>query len=249
MTGDPFTAIAAVPAPPSITPISTLGEPWLSSAADLIATLAEHRDQPRDTLVPTGHPELDRRGGLAPGTLTALAAAPGPAATAALVAAAYHAAYHHRLATLVYPLRSTLPQIAEQVAAAHLGESPGAGTASRAAAEMRDCPLYVTVGSPITVTRIHFDAIDPEMAAPSLIVVDGVDLLLPAGAARDLKHLALELNVAILCSTTVHRRVTGAATGGDVGADISAAADTIVTIEAQPTPADQPSSRRPTTIG
>ena len=233
----PAHAITAIPPPPGFDHAAGVDDPWLSTASDLVAALVETQGK-AGTLVPTGHPDLDRDGGLAPGTLSAIVAAPGPAATIALVAAAYHAAYHHALTTMVYPLRSTLPQIARHLAAIHHGADPTADSIARAAAELCDCPLYVTVGSPITVTRIHFDAIDPDMTAPSLIVVDAVDLLLPPGAARDLKHLALELNVAILCSTTVHGSADKAVSSSDVGADIAAAADTIIALPHQTAPTD-----------
>ncbi|MDQ6616584.1 MAG: hypothetical protein M3083_18035 [Actinomycetota bacterium] len=231
----PAHATTAIPPPPGFDSVAGVDDPWLSTASDLVATLSEAQGK-AVTLVPTGDPDLDRDGGLAPGTLSAIVAAPGPAATIAMVAAAYHAAYHHALTTMVYPLRSTLPQIARHLAAIHHGAEPTADSAARAAAELRDCPLYVTVGSPITVTRIHFDAVDPDMTAPNLIVVDAVDLLLPSGAARDLKHLALELNVAILCSTTVHGVAGKEVTASDAGADVAAAADTIIALPSQTAP-------------
>ena len=193
--------------------------------------------------VPTGRSDLDN---LEPGTLNVLVAAPGPAATAAAVAVAHHAAYHHQLPTLLYPLRSTLPQIAEHLARTHTGANLDAETAAATIDALRDCPLYVTVGSPITVTRIHFDAVDPDMAAPRLIVVDAVDLLLPAGAARDLKHLALELNVAVLGTTTTIRATT-TVTAADAPASVTAAADTIVALHGKRAERYRPSQRRVTT--
>jgi len=206
-------------------------DPWMTTAADLLAAAAEHNDT-QALLVPTGRDDLDA---LEPGTLNVLVAPPGPAATAAVVAVAHHAAYHHDLPTLLYPLRSTLIQIAWHLTFAHPGADLTDGPAATTVDDLRACPLYITIGSPVTVTRIHFDAVDPDMAAPRLIVVDAVDLLLPAGSARDLKHLALELNVAIVCTTTV--RASAAVASADVPASIAAAADTITALKPQARPA------------
>lgn len=229
MTTEPA-AITPLPPPPPGTG-SDLHDPWMTTAADLLAAVAEHRDSPPQPLVPTGRDDL---GDLAPGTLSVVVAPSGPAATAALVALAHHAAYHHDLPTLLYPLRCTLPQIADHLTRTHSGAEVTDETADDTGRDLRDCPLYITVGSPVTVTRIHFDAVDPDMAAPRLIVVDAVDLLLPAGAARDLKHLALELNVAIVCSTTVRAAITGTVTAADVPTSVAVAADTIVALQPRP---------------
>jgi len=168
-------------------------EPWLAAAADLLAAAAEtHPDSGPPRAVPTGDAHL---GDLPAGTLTVITTPPGVAATATLFAVAYHAAHRLRLPTLLYPLRCTLTQVAEHLAGAH-------GEVLDAARQLRDTPLYIGQGAAITVTRIHFDAVDPDIDPPRLIVVDALELLLPAGVARDLKHLALELNVPVLCSAT-----------------------------------------------
>ena len=221
-------AVTAMPPPPPGTGSDTY-DPWLTAAADLVAAAVEHHDKLPPPRVPTGRPDLDD---LEAGTLNVLVSGPGPAATAAAVAAAHHAAYHHQLPTLLYPLRSTLPQIAEHLARTHTGAHLDAETAAATIDALRDCPLYITAGSPVSVTRIHFDAVDPDLPAPRLIVVDAVDLLLPAGAARDLKHLALELNVAVLCTTTT--QATTAVAAADVAASVTAAADTIVALRGKP---------------
>ena len=217
MTPEP--TLTALPPPPPTA--GDPGEPWLASAADLLAAARQHLDAAQHAPIPTGHPDL---GAVAPGTLSALVVTPGAAATADLITVAYHAAHRHRFPTLLYPLRSTLAQIAGHLADIHTGE----------VGELRHTPLHITVGSPITATRIHFDAVDPDLEAPQLIVVDAVDLLLPAGAARDLKHLALELNVAIICSATARDDTAGCVA---VSSDVAAAADTIVALQPTlPTP-------------
>jgi hypothetical protein len=113
-------SISALPPPPQLGgPLdSDIGEPWVTTAADLLADLLA--DPARgETLVATGNAALDADGGLGPGTLTALLAGPGPAATAALAAAAHHAAYHHDVVTLLYPLRCTAAATAAHLAHAH----------------------------------------------------------------------------------------------------------------------------------
>jgi hypothetical protein len=100
-----------------------------------------------------------------------------------------------------------------------------------AVADLRTSLLYVSLGSPVTVSRIMADALHDDMDAPRLIVVNALALLHPCGAGRDRKTLALELNVPILCSTTVH--TSGAdrpATAADAPPDLAAAADTIVAL-------------------
>jgi uncharacterized membrane protein len=82
------------------------------------------------------------------------------------------------------------------------------------------------------------------MDPPTLIVVDAVGLLHPVGASRDLKHLARELNVAVLCSATVHTATNRAITAADAPADIAASADTIVTLPSGRTAPTRPRPKR-----
>jgi hypothetical protein len=243
-------SISALPPPPQLAGHidSDLGEPWVTTAADLIADLLT--DPARgETLVATGNAALDAGGGLAPGTLTALLAGPGPGATAAMAAVAHHAAYHLDLATLLYPLRCTAAAIATHLAHSHRHDPHRSGDGGgEVVAQLRTCPLYVSVGSPITVSRIFADALDADMDPPKLIVVDAVGLLHPAGAGRDLKHLALELNIAVLCSATVRTATNRAITGADAPADIAASADTIVTLPTGRTAPTRPRPKRATPL-
>jgi hypothetical protein len=75
--GTPNSVTALPPLPPDLAGAAALDDPWLATAADLVATLAEAPGTPA-ALVPTGHPDLDHDGGLAPGTLSAIVAAPDP---------------------------------------------------------------------------------------------------------------------------------------------------------------------------
>ncbi|MDQ1429168.1 MAG: DnaB-like helicase terminal domain [Acidimicrobiaceae bacterium] len=236
-------------------------EPWMATAAEVLAALLDRHGSSGDELVVTGNPAIDKPGGggLAPGTLTALIGPPGPATTAAVAAAAHHAAHRQAVTTFLYPLRSTLPQLAAHLAHIHAGITVGllnadpaaahlAGLA-RAADDLRRCPLYITIGSPITVTHIHYDALDSD-TPPRLIAVDAVTLLHPAGSGRDLKHLALELNVAILCATAVHITGKRPICAADAPPDIAAAADTIIAIQPTPVPGAPAARRRsPTPAG
>jgi hypothetical protein len=226
-------------------------EPWVTTAADLVAyLLADTADVGPEDFVATGIADIDGPlGGLAPGTLTAVVASPGPAATAAMAAAAHHGACTGGHPTLFYPLRSTAAGIARVLAHTHAQADPDSDGMTGAVADLRTCPLYVSLGSPVTVSRIMADALDDDMDAPRLIVVDAVALLHPGGAGRDLKTLALELNVPVLCSTTVNpsgadRPVTAA----DAPADLAAAADTIVALRPLPLPATAASRPRPQPI-
>jgi hypothetical protein len=220
-------------------------EPWVTTAADLVAYLLADTADVRPDFVATGIADVDGPlGGLAPGTLTAVIASPGPGATAAMAAAAHHAAYTGGHPTLFYPLRSTAAGIARVLAHTHAQGDPDSDGVTGAVADLRTCPLYVSLGSPVTVSRIMADALDEDMDAPRLIVVDAVALLHPGRASRDLKTLALELNVPILCATTVH--TSGAdrpVTAADAPADLVAAADTIVALT--PLALAAPPARRP----
>lgn len=236
LTPAPLTLIA----PPGASVDTDSAEPWMTTAADILAAASE-RPGRGQRLVPTGNEEL---GELAPGTLTVVVGPPGPTATAALVRVAHYSAYRHQRPTLLYPLRSTLHQLAGHLADAH--SRSGDSTTDAAPGvhrDLRECPLNISVGSRVSVTRIHFDAVDPDIDAPHLIVVDAVDLLLPAGACRDLKHLALELNAAVLCSTTVRCAPDGTVAPSDVPANVASIADTIVVLT--PTDAEAPTPEMP----
>lgn len=227
--------LAVVPPRPDFDddPPAPTAEPWVTTAADLVAYLLDDTARRADTavVVTTGNAALDGAdGGLAPGTLTAVLAAPGPHATAALVAAAHHAAYHQHHPTLLYPLRSTAAGAAAHLAAAHARSHPDRADRADAVDALRSCPLYVSVGSPITAARIMADALDEDMDPPRLIVVDAVTLLHPGGASRDLKRLALELNVAVLCATTIAVPGGRPPVAADAPADLAAHADTIVAL-------------------
>jgi replicative DNA helicase len=221
-------------------------EPWVTTGADLVAYLLADAAGSTPVLVATGNPDLDNpHGGLAPGTLTAVIAAPGPAATAAMAAAAHHAAYQQHQTTLFYPLRSTAAAMAAVLADTHAQAAPESDGIAGAVDDLRNCPLYVALGTPVTVTRILADALDDDMDPPQFIVIDAVALLHPAGAARDLKHLALELNIPVLCATTVTPGADANLTAADAPADLAATADTIIAISPQPPRHTQ----HPTTAG
>jgi hypothetical protein len=226
--------IVAIPPRPALDPDIDTGftdpsaEPWVTTGADLIAYLLAGNTGDTPALVATGNTDLDNpHGGLAPGTLTAVIAATGPAATAAMAAAAHHAAYQQHHSTLFYPLRSTAAAIAAVLADTHAHAAPESADIASAVDDLRNCPLYVALGSPVTVTRILADALDDDMDPPQFIVIDAVALLHPAGAARELKHLALELNIPVLCATTVTDRNF---TTADAPADLAATADTIIAL-------------------
>jgi hypothetical protein len=84
-------------------------------------------------------------------------------------------------------------------------------------------PLSISVGATVSTHDI-FAAVDDDLA--ELVVVDNYGLLLPAGLASDLKHLAIEANVAVLASTT-HAVTDTEIDVAEATPDLLNAADTI----------------------
>jgi replicative DNA helicase len=232
--------------PPGDLTVDVNSQPWLTPAAEFLHTLVEHfhSDQPEPEPVATGIAGIDEPlgDGLSPGTLTALVATTKADAATTLIDAALHAADHRRL-TLFYPLGDTYRRLAARLAVAS-GVNPAhlnAGCAgeheldvlSDAAQRLRHSTLYLSVGTPISVHDIRADALGLD-TAPQLIVVDKLPLLLPDGRPRDLKHLAVDLNVAVLCSTTIPADPTQPPSLADVPADLLETADAILALHCTP---------------
>jgi len=85
-------------------------------------------------------------------------------------------------------------------------------------------PLEVMVGQTVSthdIRALSMCADDP----PELIVIDSYSLLAHGGHATDLKHLAVDLGVAVLCSTVLPAGQDGRPPVLD--ADLVGAADTL----------------------
>jgi len=231
----PFATVAQLPPPPDL---ELAPDPWLTPVADLVAMLLDRLAAGRpygQPVLPTGIAAFDGiDGGLAAGTLTALCAPPGADRGAAVLAAAVHAAEadHH---VVLYALGATVAGLGAQVVSVISGVALhrlAAGPtdteiAALAGAQRRlaGLPLQLMVGQTVSshdIRAMSLSADDPV----ELIVVDNFPLLAHGGRATDLKHLAVDLNVAVLCSTTV-------VVGHDwldqrwLDADLLSAADTI----------------------
>lgn len=233
----PSTTIAHLPLPPA--DFGFAPDPWLTPAADLVDALIDRlRDGRRSTpaFIATGIAAFDSTGGgLSPGTLTVLCAPPGADRTTPLLAAAVHAAQHnhhvvcYELGAPVALLSARVASVASGVALHRLasGRPTDAEMAALVDAQRRlaGVPLHLIVGQTVSTHDIRamcLSADDP----PELIVVDNFSLLAHGGRATDLKHLAVDLNVAVLCSTTVVASDEGFEPRGPDG-DLLTAADTI----------------------
>ena len=255
----PFATIAHLPAPPYLDLAPDL---WLTPATDLMALLIDRLVAGPGTngaVVPTGIAAFDRTdGGLAAGSLTVLCAPLGVDRSTALVAAAVHAAEHDRRVA-VYALGATLGRLGAQVASVtcgvpvrRLGVVGPTDTAMAALAgaqrRLAGMPLLLIVGQTVTshdIRAMSLAADDPV----DLLVVDNFPLLAHGGRATDLKHLAVDLNVAVLCSTTVAVSHDGLEQHSLDG-DLLCAADTITWADPAGTPtaivaAHDPTASRP----
>lgn len=190
-------------------------DPWLTPAADLLAALVDRLAQGRagPPVVPTGIAAFDHPdGGLIAGTLTALCGPPGADLTTPLLSAALHAAGHNHPA-VVYALGATSTRVARRLAALVSAVPAGrlrAGaltdadmaTLGGARRQLATLPLELVVGQTVSSHDIRAGSLSRD-DPPELIVVDNQALLAHAGQASDLKHLAVDLNIAVLCSRTV----------------------------------------------
>lgn len=213
-------------------------DPWLTPAADLLGTLINRLAERRSVapVVPTGVAAFDHsNGGLVAGTLTALCTPPGADRTTPLLNAALHAAEHDHV-VVVYALGATAASVGGRLAALASGVPPGrlgagaltdADMAALVAAQRRlaDLALELVVGQTVSSHDIRAGFLSRN-DAPHLIVVDNQALLAQGGRASDLKHLAVDLNVAVLCSTTVPARPDGLEQA-DLDSDVLSAADTL----------------------
>jgi hypothetical protein len=213
-------------------------DPWLTPAADLLGTLIDRLAQRRSgpPHVPTGLAAFDHPdGGLVAGTLTALCAPPGADRTTPLLSAAMHAAEHNHV-VVVYALGATAASVGGRLAALASGAPLGrlgagaltdADMAALVAAQrlLADLALELVVGQTVSSHDIRAEFLSRD-DAPQLIVVDNQALLAHGGRASDLKHLAVDLNVAVLCSTTVPACRDGLKPA-DLDGDLLSAADTL----------------------
>jgi hypothetical protein len=233
----PSTTIVHLPPPPA--EFGFAPDPCLTPAADLLdAVIDRLHDGRRCTpaVVATGIAAFDSTaGGLGAGMLTVVCAPPGADRTTPLLAAAVHAARqnHH---VVVYALGATVAPFSARVASVASGvalyrleaDAPtDAEMAALADAQrwLAGVSLEFMVGQTVSTHDIRamcLSADDP----PELIVIDNFSLLAHGGRATDLKHLAVDLNVAVLCSTTVPASCDGLEPGWPDG-DLLNASDTI----------------------
>jgi len=160
-------------------------------------------------------------------------APPGDDRTTPLLAAALHAAAHQH-PVVVYALDATIASLAVRIGALATGiPEPGlratATEADMAALgdarqQLAELPLDLVVGQAVSSYDIRAGMLSAD-DQPELIVVDNYTLLLHGARARDLKHLATDLNVAVLCSTTLAG--PSLLELSDLDADLLSAADTI----------------------
>ena len=227
---DPMTATVSYLPPPDVGGLEP-DDPWLASADDLLAGLID-RLRSAGTLappvVPTGIDSFDGAdGGLALGTLTVVCARRAAGRTTALLAAALHAAgdRHH---SIVYALGSPPGSVAAQLAAAALGVERASQLSALEDARRRvaGLPLQVVVGQTVSSHDIRAQSLTAD-DPPELIVVDNLTLLAHAGRGVDLKHLAVDLHVAVLASITVPASLERL-DGAGLGADLLNAADRLV---------------------
>jgi len=251
----PTTTITHLPLPP--TDFGFAPDPWLTPAADLVDALIDRlRDRRRcaPAVIVTGIAAFDNTsGGLGAGTLTVECAPPGADRTTPLLEAAVHAALHdHNV--VVYALGSTVAGLSARVASVTSGVAlqrleNGAPTDAEMAAladaqrRVAGVSLQFIVGQTVSTHDIRamcLSADDP----PELIVIDNYPLLAHGGRATDLKHLAVDLNVAVLSSTTVFANDDGRDPQRPDG-DVLAAADTITRVGSagRLTPIETASSR------
>ena len=188
----------------------------------------DHLDDP-DTAQPTGWPDLDRLiGGWRPGTLNVIAARPGNGKTIACLQTAMHAA--RTTPVLVASLEMTRRELAARMLAATArldlrqasrGVTPEQLARITAARDhLRDLPVDVTHHAGLTVADIRSAAHATRRTRGSLglLVVDYLQLVRPArghrhenrqtevaAASRDLKALALDLDVPVLLAAQVNR--------------------------------------------
>jgi hypothetical protein len=227
---DPMTATVSHLPPPDV---SGLGpdDPWLAFADDLLAGLIDRLRSAGTlalTVVPTGIDSFDGAdGGLAPGTLTVVCARRAPDRTSALLAAALHAA-GDRHPSIVYALGSPAGSVAAQLAAVALGVELASQPSALEEARRRvaGLPLRVVVGQTVSSHDIRAQSLTAD-DPPELIVVDNLTLLAHAGRGVDLKHLAVDLHVAVIASTTVPASLERL-DGAGLGADLLNAADRLV---------------------
>jgi hypothetical protein len=146
-----------------------------------------------------------------------------------------HAAEHDHV-VVVYALGATAASIGGRLAALASGVPLGrlgagaltdADMAALVAAQRRlaDVALELVVGQTVSSHDIRAGSLSRD-DAPHLIVVDNQALLAHGGRASDLKHLAVDLNVAVLCSTTVPTDRDGSEPA-DLDGDLLSAADTL----------------------
>ena len=240
----PSATIAHLPPPPEL---EFAPDPWLTPAAELVAMLIDRLAAGRgysQPVVPTGIAAFDSTdGGLVAGTLTVVCAPPGTDRTTPLLAAAVHAAEHdHRV--VVYALGATVAELGAQVASVTSGVTLhrlGAGPtdtemAALAGARRRlaGLPLQLMVGQTVTSHDIRALSLSADDAV-ELIVVDNFSLLAHGGRAADLKHVAVDVGVAVLCSTTVAASPDGLERSWLDG-DLLSAADTITWADPGGTP-------------
>jgi hypothetical protein len=228
--------IAQLPPPPAGHELEP--DPWLTPAADLLAALIDGlaATRPSPPVVPTGITVLDAaEGGLVAGTLTIMCAPPGADRTTPLLSAALHAAAHDH-PVIVYALGPATADVAALLGALVSGvprrrlradATTDADLAVLSAARRRlaDLPLEVMVGQTVSTHDIRAGCLSAD-DAPALIVVDNHVLLAHGGRTVDLKHLAVDLNVAVLSSTTLPAGTDGAQPAA-VDADLLNAGDTL----------------------
>jgi replicative DNA helicase len=209
---DTTPSFSDLPSPPDL---GYPADPGLISAADLIATLITGVGDGHPAAVPTGVRSIDDpHGGLFRGSLTLVCAAPSVDRTTPLLAVALHAADQEHPVALYLPgvtPAMVAAKLATAAAVAELDRSvdpdseksiSDAVALTRTQHWLATLPMRFMVGQTLSCHDLRaasLSADDP----PSLIVIDNFTLLTDGGSPSDLKNLAMDLNAALLCSTTV----------------------------------------------
>jgi len=229
--------LAQLPPPPELGWFGP--ELSLTPAGDLLATLIEPFDagtRPADPAVPTGIAAFDDPGGgLAAGSLTILCTPPGGIHTRLLLTAGLHATGRDHVVA-VYALGATTARLATLLAALASGIGVGRLRAGELTETEREAllharghlaalPLSVMVGQSVSIEDIRALSLSAD-DAPEMIIIDRIALLAHGGRAAELKHLAVDLDVAVLCSTTLPTGPDGRDVRG-LDAELVGACDTI----------------------
>lgn len=178
--------------------------------------------------VPTGMNRLDRlTGGFRRAELAIVGARPSVGKSALATQWALHAAYRRRIPTLMVSLEMKVEWVGARLIAAesgmnssHFMRNPGASAVAAAhevQTRLADMPMHATTQARLTVAQIRHEA-EVLVARENLrlVIVDYLGLVEPSdpqlpryeqvtGVSRDLKLLAMDLDVAVVALSQVRR--------------------------------------------